>query len=143
MSGFGAVAAGGLAWCEEGEVVEGEVAGTDLLAAGVEVEVEAVDGVDLREAGLAEATVDIADSTSLRERFGAPPFTVLNARNGWWQTRKAAWIALGNQSELGRGAVPSGSLMPVVNPATGKIARSDSRAGVIPGTDAKRSATHG
>jgi hypothetical protein len=91
---------------------------------------------------IAEAAVDIADATSLRERFGAPPFTILNARDGWWQARKAAWIALGIQSELDRGAVPSGSLMPVVNPATGRIARNYSRAGVIPGTDAKRSAAH-
>lgn len=32
-----------------------------------------------------------------------PPFSVLNAREGWWQDRKSAWIALGIQSELGRG----------------------------------------
>ena len=31
------------------------------------------------------------------------PFSVLNARGGWWQERKAAWLALGIQSELGRG----------------------------------------
>ena len=37
------------------------------------------------------------------ERFLLPPFTVLNARDGWWQDRKRAWIALGIQSELGRG----------------------------------------
>lgn len=41
---------------------------------------------------------------SLAERFGVPPFSVLNAREGWWQTRKQAWIAIGIQSELGRGA---------------------------------------
>ena len=40
---------------------------------------------------------------SLAERFGLPPFSVLNAREGWWQARKAAWLALGIQSELGRG----------------------------------------
>jgi hypothetical protein len=32
--------------------------------------------------------------------------------------------------------------MPVVKPATGKIARSDSRAGAISRTDAKQSAAH-
>jgi len=41
----------------------------------------------------------------LRDRFILPPFTVLSARDGWWQERKAAWIALGIQSELGRGGV--------------------------------------
>jgi hypothetical protein len=40
---------------------------------------------------------------SLAEKFGVPPFSVLNAREGWWQDRKAAWLALGIQSELGRG----------------------------------------
>ena len=41
---------------------------------------------------------------TMAERFGIPPFSVLNAREGWWQARKQAWIALGIQSELGRGA---------------------------------------
>ncbi len=40
---------------------------------------------------------------NLADRFGVPPFSVLNAREGWWQDRKAAWIALGIKSELGRG----------------------------------------
>jgi len=43
------------------------------------------------------------DPTKLADRFGLPPFSVLNARDGWWQDRKRAWIALGIQSELGRG----------------------------------------
>jgi hypothetical protein len=40
---------------------------------------------------------------SLADRFLIPPFSVLNAREGWWQDRKRAWLALGIQSELGRG----------------------------------------
>lgn len=40
---------------------------------------------------------------TLAEQFGVPPFSVLNARAGWWQVRKAAWIGLGMQPELGRG----------------------------------------
>jgi hypothetical protein len=40
---------------------------------------------------------------SLASRFGVPPFSVLNAREGWWQERKRAWLALGIRSELGRG----------------------------------------
>jgi len=40
---------------------------------------------------------------SLADRFGIPPFSVLNAREGWWQDRKRAWLALGIASELGRG----------------------------------------
>jgi hypothetical protein len=47
---------------------------------------------------------------SLAERFGLPPFSVLNAREGWWQDRKRAWLALGIKSELGRGEqlIPNG-----------------------------------
>lgn len=40
---------------------------------------------------------------SLAAKFMIPPFSVLNAREGWWQDRKRAWLALGIKSELGRG----------------------------------------
>lgn len=40
---------------------------------------------------------------NLAQRFGIPPFTVLDARQGYWQDRKRAWIALGIASEQGRG----------------------------------------
>ena len=40
---------------------------------------------------------------TLAERFGVPPFSVLDARQGYWQERKRAWLALGIESELGRG----------------------------------------
>ncbi len=40
---------------------------------------------------------------SLADSFGIAPFSVLNAREGWWQDRKRAWLALGIRSEVGRG----------------------------------------
>jgi hypothetical protein len=40
---------------------------------------------------------------TLAERFVVPPFSVLDARQGYWQDRKRAWVALGIESELGRG----------------------------------------
>lgn len=52
-------------------------------------------------------------SATLAERFGIPPFSVLDARKGWWQERKRAWIDLGIRSELGRGAAPGGSPRPL------------------------------
>lgn len=57
---------------------------------------------------------------TLAERFGIPPFSVMNAREGWWQDRKRAWIGLGIQSELGRGdgASPSGSPRPAADYST-------------------------
>ncbi len=42
-------------------------------------------------------------SVSLSDRFIVPPFSVLDARQGYWQERKRAWLALGIKSELGRG----------------------------------------
>lgn len=39
---------------------------------------------------------------TLAERFGAPPFSVLDARQGYWQSRKREWLALGIESERGR-----------------------------------------
>lgn len=39
----------------------------------------------------------------LGDAYVAPPFSVLNAREGNWQQRKRRWLELGIQSELGRG----------------------------------------
>jgi hypothetical protein len=47
--------------------------------------------------------VEQKHKSKLGDEFLIPPFTVLSAREGWWQDRKRAWLALGIQSELGRG----------------------------------------
>ena len=47
--------------------------------------------------------VGTGHSSVLARSFDYPPFSVLNAREGWWQERKRQWLALGIQSELGRG----------------------------------------
>lgn len=52
---------------------------------------------------LADPPVKQDLSGNLARRFMCPPFSVLNAREGWWQERKAAWISLGIESEVGRG----------------------------------------
>jgi hypothetical protein len=67
-------------------------------------------GAGESQTGSAEAD---APSQTLAERFGIPPFSVLNAREGWWQNRKRAWIDLGIRSELGRGAPIGGAPMPI------------------------------
>jgi hypothetical protein len=109
----------------------------DLSALGFDV---GLTGFTLDElAGMSGgAGQDEAPNVTLADRFGIPPFSVLNAREGWWQDRKRAWIALGIQSELGRGegAEPGGSKQPAVNPLTGKICRADSKGRPIGGTDA-------
>jgi len=45
---------------------------------------------------------------SLSDRYMVPPFSVLDARQGWWQTRKRQWIGIGIQSELGRFSADGG-----------------------------------
>ena len=40
---------------------------------------------------------------TFKDRFVMAPFSVLDARQGDWQSRKRAWLALGIKSELGRG----------------------------------------
>lgn len=56
-----------------------------------------------------EIVEEITDSANneettrkLSDRFGIAPFTVLNAREGWWQERKRAWLSTGIESEVGR-----------------------------------------
>jgi len=50
-----------------------------------------------------EPVIPELGSGTLAARFLIPPFSVLNAREGPWQARKRAWLALGIASELGRG----------------------------------------
>jgi hypothetical protein len=45
-----------------------------------------------------------SDAGSLRERFGCPPFSILDARSGPWRDRKKAWIAFGVDGGAGRDA---------------------------------------
>lgn len=54
------------------------------------------------DSGLGDGSGDAGDTRSLGERFGVPPFSILDARQGYWQDRKRAWLAMGIQSELGR-----------------------------------------
>ena len=73
-----------------------------------------LEGFDLELTGFTQEEIDalnpdeqeqgeVQGKGNLSERFMIPPFTVLNAREGWWQDRKRAWIALGIKSEVGRG----------------------------------------
>ena len=49
-----------------------------------------------------------AHGSDLAKAWEYPPFSVLSARDGWWQERKRQWLALGIQSELGRGDILPG-----------------------------------
>ncbi len=60
-------------------------------------------GALLGDDGMGGGSASLADRPSLADRFLVPPFSVLDARQGYWQDRKRAWLSLGIQSELGRG----------------------------------------
>lgn len=51
----------------------------------------------------------IAKKNRLKEKYGANPFTILNANEGVWQNRKRRWIQLGIKSEIGRKATTYGT----------------------------------
>lgn len=77
------------------------------LIAGINTDSEAIQKMldDLvGKAGASSSTGPRDTPPGLVERFGVPPFTVLDARQGYWQDRKRAWLSLGLQSEVGRGA---------------------------------------
>lgn len=91
---------------------------TDLQGLGFGADLLGFTAADLS-ALLGPATPDDADAGAAAEadapanpagnmlaKFGVPPFTTFNAREGWWQDRKRAWLAIGIQSELGRGDRP-------------------------------------
>jgi ParB-like chromosome segregation protein Spo0J len=78
----------------------------DLKALDFDLELTGFDAKAI-EAFLAtpeEPVDEVAEARrTLADRFGVVPFSVLNAREGWWQERKKAWLALGIRSEIGRG----------------------------------------
>ena len=78
-----------------------------------------------------------ATAGSLFAQFLVPPFSVLDARAGYWQERKREWLATGILSELGRGhtgpghveqAAPGGRRRPAARVRkNGKIEPGDGR----------------
>jgi DNA modification methylase len=45
---------------------------------------------------------DDPESIKLSDRFLVPPFSILDARQGYWKKRKDQWLGLGIKSEVGR-----------------------------------------
>jgi hypothetical protein len=87
----------------------------ELEEAGFNLALTGFDNDDLEKL-LAQASAETDEEShagKLKDRFGVPPFSVLNAREGWWQDRKRAWLSLGIKSELGRGAPIGGAPLPM------------------------------
>jgi len=90
-------------WDEEALRVELEdLAGDfgELMGFSQDELVALLGGEDLEELSEGDSS---EKKDTLADKFGIPPFSVLNAREGWWQNRKRAWLAIGIKSELGRG----------------------------------------
>jgi DNA modification methylase len=62
---------------------------------------------------------------SLAERFVVPPFSVLNARQGYWQRRKAEWLCLGIKGEIGRNRIGGRNVTFGKNSAMFRVAASE------------------
>jgi hypothetical protein len=69
------------AFLEKREIVEAEIASTHFLAAGREVEVERIDGVDLGELGIGDATLN--GGASFRRRTARQGRLYEPTRDGW------------------------------------------------------------
>ena len=70
-------------------------------------------GDDSESTPAADNAADSITKQKLSDRFGVAPFTVLNAREGWWQERKRSWLSLGIISELGRENLSDTSATPM------------------------------
>jgi DNA modification methylase len=86
----------------DSELLSAELEG--LAAEGFSIEDLGFDAASLKELGadLGLNTGAKQDAQKLSDRFGIAPFSVLNAREGWWQDRKNTWLSLGIKSEEGR-----------------------------------------
>ena len=59
---------------------------------------------DEEEESETEYSADDTERKSLVDRFIAPPFSILDTRQGYWQDRKRQWKDLGIKSDIGRDA---------------------------------------
>jgi hypothetical protein len=101
-----------------------DVQADNAIASWAELDMAGINGdlenlgpdFDLEMLGIKDFVLEPADKfqdenkpLNLSDRFLIPPFSVINAREGWWQARKKQWIAMGIKSELGRGGGDSSS----------------------------------
>lgn len=85
----------------------GEIAEWDFDKLTAELEAVNIDmsqfGFELENAEkYLKSLQDEATAGSLSRDFVVPPFSVLDARKGYWQNRKKKWISIGIESEKGR-----------------------------------------
>lgn len=91
-----------LTW-DDDQILKGIQAGMDLSQLWDTTELEAVQGDHNEQTKTNEREqTRVASANKLQEKFIVPPFTVLDARQGYWQDRKRAWYGLGIEPGAGR-----------------------------------------
>lgn len=91
---------------------------TDLADLGPDFDIDLL-GIKNFEIEVADKESAESGHGSMSEKFLVPPFSVLDARQGYWQERKRQWLALGIQSELGRGGGITWGVTPSGMPTRG------------------------
>lgn len=91
-----------LDWDWEEMQTQAEEFGFEVGEWGIEVPEEMVYETEEPEGG-ATGPGGETERKSLEDRFLIPPFSIFDTRKGYWQNRKRQWLAIGIQSELGRG----------------------------------------
>lgn len=80
----------------------------DLDLANIKADLKELDDeFDMDLLGIKDFSIDEtpppSSGGSLVDTFGAPPFTILDTRQGYWQERKREWQGMGIKSQEGRG----------------------------------------
>lgn len=57
---------------------------------------------DINAAADSEGFAQSISTGALQQKFGIPPFSILDCRRGWWRDRRKRWLDLGISSEVGR-----------------------------------------
>ena len=74
---------------------------SEIDTGALDMDITGFDDSDLEQL-MTQFKVEPDDSVSLAEKFGAPPFSVLDSKQADWQRRKKSWVDLGIKSEVGR-----------------------------------------
>ena len=74
----------------------------DIEELGFDISLTGFDANEINQLDIEEKNQNI-EKGNLADKFLIAPFSVFNAREGWWQDRKKAWLSLGIKSEEGRG----------------------------------------
>lgn len=91
----------------------------DLKEFGFNIDLLGFNADELKEFELGNDTInndDDYDNGTLAEQFGAPPFSILDTKQGYWQQRRRQWLKLtGNLTETKEGVLAKDSLMSEIN----------------------------